>query len=101
MTESWLLADEIALRTAAGNPAGTMPLPIPSLNDLEALADPKVVLHELLRDASGLRTLRRQKAPVGRWVHRLAELVQDFTPLRQLPAFRKLEEDIRCYAEQF
>ena len=100
MTEAWLLADENALRTAAGNPTGTMPLAIPNINELESLLNPKDLLHELLRTAIGLSARRRQKSPVGRWVHRLAELIQDFAPLRQLSGFRKLEEDVRCFAEQ-
>jgi hypothetical protein len=52
MTEAWLLLDEAAIRRAAGNPSGQEELQIPPPADLEALPDPKSLLHGLLREAS-------------------------------------------------
>lgn len=100
MTEAWLLHDEIALRRAANNPGGTLSLQIPPVGRCESLPNPKATLHQLLREASGLSPRRQQKLRVGRCVPRLAELIEDFSPLRQLRGFRKLEEDVRCCAAQ-
>jgi hypothetical protein len=41
MTEAWLLADELAIRSAAGNPNGTESLNLPNVRTLEDLPDPK------------------------------------------------------------
>ena len=94
MQEAWLLFDEAALRRAAGNPNGQQPLEIPPLSKLEQLPDPKHVLYELLREASGLQGRRRQKILVGKWASRIAAFITDFTPLRALPAFNVLENDV-------
>ena len=93
MTEAWLLFDEQAVRRAAGNPNGSDPLRVP-IPQPEDLADPKQVLHEALRTASGLSGRRRHKFNVRDAVHRVAEYVEDFAPLRELSAFRSLEEDL-------
>lgn len=103
MQEAWLLIDEAALRRAAGNPAGRQPLNMPDVARLEDLPDPKQLLHELLRDASGLhgrRRLRHFKRDVGSRVHRLAEKIDDFSPLRELPAFRRVERQVAEYRQR-
>lgn len=95
MREAWLLFDESAIRRAAGNPAGVVPLELPRLNRCEDLPNPKQLLHDLLRTASELGSRRRRELSVGPLVHRVAEFTRDFYPLRALPAFAMLEEDIR------
>jgi hypothetical protein len=50
MQEAWLLFDEIALRNSAGNPRGHQQLQLPDITKVEQLADPKEILHNLLRD---------------------------------------------------
>ena len=94
MQEAWLLIDTNAIRRAAGNPSGRAPLVVPNVNHIEAIPDPKSTLHALLRAASGLtgRRLRKLNLPVLRY--RVAELIEDFTPLRDLPAFTALERDL-------
>lgn len=94
MQEAWLLFDEAALRRAAGNPNGRQVLDLPDVAQLEELPNPKNILHELLRKASGLSPRRVKKFSVNECVHRVAELIDDFTPLRSLPAFRMLEVEI-------
>lgn len=95
MQEAWLLSDEAAIRKAAGNPNGKQDLTLPSLSELESLADPKSVLLRCLRIASGL-TGRRLKRFRGRAAARLvAEYTEDFSPLLRLTAFRKLDSDIK------
>ena len=97
-TEAWLLIDEAALRRAAGNPRGRAPLEMPSLLTLETLPDPKGSLYALLRGASGLPP-RRQPHPPER-IHRLADLIEDFSPLRRLSAFRALEREVLALLEE-
>ena len=94
MTEAWLLIDEAALRSAAGDPRGTVPLSIPAIRQLEGLADPKGILHELLRTASGLTGRRRRRFRMKQAVHQVAAGIQDYSALKQLSAFRALEEEV-------
>ena len=94
MQEAWLLFDEAALRTAAGNPRVRQPLALPRTADLEDVPDPKRILHDLLREASSLRGRRRRRVSASSYAYRVAELIDDFAPLRVLPAFQALEADI-------
>jgi len=97
MTEAWLLFDESAIRRAAGNPNGRTSLPLPQLNRLENMADPKSILRDCLIRASEKtgRRLRQFERDLSERAERVAELIADFSPLRQLPAFRALEADAR------
>jgi hypothetical protein len=99
MSEAWLLFDEAALRRAAGNPNGKQPLQLPAISDLEGLPDPKSILHDILLEASGLRGRRRSQLSAGKLAARVAELTGDFSPLRALPAFMSLEEEVRQVIE--
>lgn len=92
MSEAWLLFNEPAIRRAAGNPNGKESLELPALKRLEDLPDPKAVLYELLCQASGLSS--RRKFRPREHVHRIAELIGDFSPLRALPAFSALEDEV-------
>lgn len=94
MSEAWLLIDESALRRAAGNPNGKVPLDLPNVHRLEQLPDPKQLLHELLRRASGLRG--RRLASFNRCLQgfRVADLIHDFSPLYRLSAFQRLAADL-------
>ncbi len=93
MTEAWLLIDETALRTAAGAPGGRQIVNLPPSRELESLADPKTLLGELIRTASGLQGRRLARLKRQTTITRLAELIDDFSLLRQLPAFQALEAD--------
>ncbi len=95
MTEAWLIIDESAIRQAAGNPCGSMPLGLPSLRGIESNPDPKSVLKKLLVKASGYGARRRNRFRPGPAVYRLARLIEDYTPLRDLPAFCAFEADLR------
>lgn len=100
MQEAWLLLNEDAIREAAGRPSGREPLGLCGPRDWEQLADPKSTLHNALLTASGTRGRRRQKFSPERAAHRVAELVTDWSPLRQLTAFRRLEEDLRAALQE-
>ncbi len=95
MTEAWLLVDEPAIRAAAGNPNGTMKLGLPARSKLESLKDPKEVLLDLLRTASGLSSARLRNFPAEARRHRVTELMSSFEPLRSLPSFAGLERDLQ------
>jgi hypothetical protein len=94
MTEAWLLFDEVAMRRAAGNPNGEQSLRLPSLLQMEELPNPKRILHDLLRQASGLTGRRLKTFRADAAVHMVAEYTADFSPLRTLPAFEVLERRI-------
>ena len=90
MQEAWLLIDEAALRRAAGNPNGTQALAMPDVQKLEELADPKQLIRELLRQASGLRGRRLERFNWRSSAHRVAEMIDDFSILYRLAAFQRL-----------
>lgn len=101
MQEAWLLFDDLAIKTAAGNRSFRENLDLPTLKDLESLADPKSVLYDCLRRASGLRGRRLRSFPVNQRARRVADLIEDFSPLRALPAFDALEADVRKIVTRF
>lgn len=101
MTEAWLLSDEAAIRRAAGNTGGSMPLNLPSVREWDKKSDPKEILFAALRTASGhtgrkLRTFSPEKER-----HRVAEITEDFSPLERLPAFAALRDDIAQVVQNF
>ena len=96
MTEAWLLSNEMAIRSAAGNPNGTEKLRLPDIGTLENLPDPKNVLHEALARASGLNRHRRSRLSIPQRVHRITNYIDDYSGLNVLSAFRTLQQDIRA-----
>lgn len=94
MSEAWLLIDEQAIRSAANNPNGKKRLDIPKINRLERIADPKDVLFEKLKLASELPPGRLRKFRPESCRHRVAELISDFSQLRQISAFKQFEHDL-------
>ena len=100
MLEAWLLISEKALRIAAGNPNGSIFLKMPQVKELENLPSPKKTLYELLRQAIGLSGRRQERFLVPFRVHRLAELIEDFSPLRTLQAFTSLEKEVENFVKE-
>jgi hypothetical protein len=100
MTEAWFLFDELSIRRAAGNPAGGGILSLPPLSKIEALPEPKQTLHDLLRAATELPLRRLKRFSPAQACHRLAELIEDFSPLRRLPAFASLETDLQSIIQR-
>ncbi|MFN7211234.1 MAG: hypothetical protein ACK4P1_12730 [Aggregatilineales bacterium] len=98
MTEAWLIFDEAAIRRAAGNPNGRVRLELVSLARIEDMPDPKQHLRKQLTEASERRGRRRREfeQELPHAVQRVAELIEDFSPLRQLSAFQRLERDLRA-----
>ncbi len=102
MTEAWLLIDETAIRKAADNPNGTTPVDLPPLKKLEALPDPKRVLEDGLFTASELsgRHRKRFKRRLSAAMMRVAALIDDYSPLRELVAFRTFEDEMNRALDQ-
>jgi hypothetical protein len=94
MTETWLLIDETAIRSAAGNPRGTMVLNLPRLGAIEDKADPKDVLYTALRQACELKGRRLARFSPQDAAGIVADRISDFSPLEYLPAFREFQADL-------
>lgn len=96
MTEAWLLTSESAIRLAVGNPRGVAPLNLPPLARLESVDAKEVLLRALeLAKELGARRSRRFKPEAYR--HRVAELLDEFSQLRQLTSFQHLESQVRSH----
>jgi hypothetical protein len=93
MTEAWLLHDEAAIRRAAGNPGGQIPLELPRLRSLEDLADPKEVLRKLLVQASELP--RRRRFDPSAAIHRVADYIGDYSTLDRLRGFSEFRLELK------
>lgn len=96
MTEAWLLHDRDALCRAAGRPSFARALTLPSARQWESLPDPKETLRGALRSASGASGRRARDLNEGIATYQMAELITDWSPLRQLSAFQRLESDLRA-----
>jgi Domain of unknown function (DUF4276) len=93
MTEAWLLADEFAIRCAAGNPSGTTPLELPRLQHIES-AQAKDALFQALQLASDLGTRRIRGFRPQQHRHRVAEALTNLAGLRKLPSFAHFETSL-------
>lgn len=101
MTEAWLLFDEQAIRKAAGNPNGRKDLQLPEPARVETIPDPKDILHRAIQIASELSGRRRAKLSVPERVHRVAQGIDDFSPLLLLPSFRALQEAVAAFVSDY
>lgn len=99
MMEAWLLFSESAVRRAAGNPNGRMVLDLPRPSIIERMPDPKAKMFEVLREASGLHGRRRKSFVTAGSSRRIADFLDDFYPLRGVPAFDALEAEVAKMVE--
>ncbi|MCK5231504.1 MAG: hypothetical protein KAR13_14620 [Desulfobulbaceae bacterium] len=68
---------------------------LPVIHNIESLPDPKQILHDLLCSASGHTSKRRLKRlSVNRLAFRVSEFTSNYAFLRELAAFRNLEEEL-------
>src|ERR1700678_2441226 len=95
MQEAWLLLDEMAIRRSAGNPSGRMRLGLPMPSRVERVPDPKSLLFDSVRTASGHTGRRLAKLHMPSLRFRVAELFDDYSRLLPLPAFNLLEQQLR------
>jgi hypothetical protein len=101
MTEAWLLIDEAAIRSASGKPTGGVALAVPRPQDLENIPDPKALMFDLLRQASGASGRRLRDLPVHKLVHRISELITDFSPLVHLPAYSEFSSALAKFIKSY
>ncbi|MCF7675087.1 MAG: hypothetical protein K9N23_18480 [Akkermansiaceae bacterium] len=94
MTEAWLLVSEQALRHAAGNPNGRVPLCLPALQDVESVPDPKSVLQDLLVRASELSGRRKKKFSFPEHRARIPDFFQDWEMLLGIPSVKAVHDNI-------
>lgn len=94
MQEAWLLFDEWAIRKAAGNPNGRQHIALPTVSMIENLPNPKEILFQLIREASGLSGVRLKRLKPNRLAHNISQTIVDFAPLRTVPAFECLEQEL-------
>ena len=98
-TEAWFLIDKDAICQAAAAPKGTS-VQLPTVGNIENILQPKEHLHEMLKKASGASGRRLKKFRPQERVHRIAELIGDYSPLRALSAFQEFEKDFRAACEK-
>lgn len=101
MTEAWLLSSEAAIRKAAGNPNGKMKLHLPPWREWEQKPDPKQILFDALRLASGLQGRHQRRFHEHAARHRVADLTNDFSPLERLSAFANLRDKIDSFVYEW
>jgi hypothetical protein len=94
MMEAWLLIDIEAIKKAAGNRNYPGQINLPPINNLEKENQPKNILHDLLKEASGLKSRNLKKFNPDKAVHLVAENIEDFSPLRNLNAFQAFERNL-------
>lgn len=101
MTEAWLLTDEKPIRAAVGNANGRDELGLPALKDIESLPDPKVILFDALKAATGKNASRKRRFNPHQYRHRVSELMEDLGALRKLKSFKHLEAQIQKHLADF
>ena len=94
MQEAWLLFDEHAIRKAAGYPNGKLSIELPEESTIENLPDPKTLLFQLIKKASGLSGARLKKLKPNSLAHHISQAIDDFSPLLKMPSFKRLEQDL-------
>ena len=93
MLESWLLVDESAIRCAANNKNGNIPLDLPNPSRIEKLPDPKARLFDALNTASDLPPQRRRSFNPQHARSRITSFMESFEPLRLQQGFLEFEND--------
>jgi len=96
MQEAWLLFNEPAIRKAAGNPNGRNTLNLPNIRLVENIPDPKEVLFSIIRESSGLHGTRLKKLKLHKCAFLVSQFIDDFSPLRLVDAFQKLEQKLEA-----
>lgn len=101
MMESWLLFDTDAIKKAAGNRNYKGYLELPNIKSIEKEKQPKDLLHQLLKTASGLKGRNLNKFNPHVATHLVADNITDFSPLRRLRAFQVFEQDLKTVINDF
>jgi hypothetical protein len=98
MTEAWLLLNERAIRDVAGRPGGRAPLHLPTVREIETIADPKARLAEALLVASETFGRRKDRFVRDFGQHRslLLRRLDTKGEVTELAAWRRLRTDIEA-----
>ncbi|MFC5498493.1 hypothetical protein ACFPOE_13185 [Caenimonas terrae] len=96
MLEAWLLADEVAIRRAAGNLHGAVNLVLPARAQWATNPNPKQTLFALLKAATELHGRRLAKFSPHAARYRIAELISDFSYLEGIAAFDAMVNALRA-----
>ncbi|MFO7655742.1 MAG: hypothetical protein R6W78_01635 [Bacteroidales bacterium] len=98
MTEAWLLIDEKAIKHASGNPNSRIRLDMPSIKNLEKISNPKRILEQLIKSASGLSGRRLQSLNLRMHIQLVSMYIDDFSVLEGLVAYKHFKTQvIRCF----
>ncbi len=100
MTEAWLLSDESAIRSAAGNIAGRVNLKLPNRKSWETLADPKELLFDALVIASEKTGRALKKFNPAKERAFVARRTASFEALRGLSSFDLFEMSLKQQFER-
>jgi hypothetical protein len=95
MTESWLLSNEGAIRSAVGNAKGISNLGIPLAHKIES-CDAKIVLDTALINAVDHNARRRRKFYPQDYRHRVAELCTSRQTLLLIPSYKNFEMNLKA-----
>jgi hypothetical protein len=101
MMETWLLFDIEAIKKAAGNRNYKGEINVPQIKNLEKEQQPKILLHDLLKEASGLKGRHLRNFNTDKAVHLVAENIEDFSPLKKLTAFNIFEQELKIVVDNF
>ncbi|MEU4160966.1 hypothetical protein [Actinoplanes sp. NPDC026670] len=103
MTEAWLLLDEQAIRTVAGNPRGRADLELPKWHEVESHADPKNLLNECLLKAADVSGRRRERIAkrFNQNRRQLLERLDKDGPVTKLGSWKNLVHDIEIITEDW
>ena len=93
MTEAWLITSESAIRTAVGNPHGTVALNLPPVSRIESV-DAKEILFGALEAAKDLNVRRRHRFRPEQFRHKVADVCDDLSHIRRLASFRHFESQV-------
>jgi hypothetical protein len=96
MTEAWFLHSEAAIRSASGNPNGTVELKLPGVRNVSSVPDPKALMEQLLLSAKGATGRRRGRAlaAINQMKYLVPQYVESYEGLFEDESFASLSRAI-------
>lgn len=101
MMETWLLIEKNAIKRAAGNRNFKGAIRLPKISRLEKESQPKLLLHQILKEVSGLKGRNINRFNPEAAVHLVAEYIEDYSPLRNLDSFLAFEKDLKNAVDNY
>lgn len=100
MTEAWLLLDERAIRESAGFSNGRVPLNLPNATEVERRSNPKGILRDAIRKASGQTGRKLKSLNLAEARASIATHMEDLSQLRLLASFQHFESAVAETAQR-